>query len=818
MMAADREAAIAERARLVERLRSMPLLMRERQQWLLWKFEQHEGEPKPRKVPYYANGSKRFGKQGSDDDRAKLVDFDTALRRLGGSMHFEGLGFAWLPGDGLIGIDIDGAIDQETGEVSELCLQAIERSASYTERSVSGKGVHIVVAGETKTNKSDAIGLEVYTGRQFFTCTGTHWAGTPREIRPVAADALAWLHERIDVAKRKPPAADRQPVSMPMPAMGGDLVGWLESALSALRPDCAYNDWIGIGMALKSALGDGGLRLWDYWSSKAGERYAGIHQIEKHWASFHGTDADGALTVFKMARKAKWKPPREWHAVYGGRPALELVPRSGSAPDRSNDGPPDPDPPPPNSAGEVVQLGKKPRAQKKPRGPQEGGGGVVQRLIDSFALLYGTDQVWDGEKRITMVVKNLRLIFGSPIVNMWLSHPDRRLLMPEQLVFEPGAEVDDDTVNLFDGFAMEPREATEQDVKPMLDLLKHLCSLSASTAAGVELVYRQVLAWLALPIQQPGAKLRFALVFHGPQGTGKNLFFDGYRHIFGKYGKMVGQTELEDRFNGYLSGKLVLIANEVVTRQELFHHKNKLKWVITEDEIPIRGMHKEVRWESNHANVVFLSNELQPVALEKDDRRHLVVYTPAAEDHDLYLRVADFLKNDGSAKFMHYLQRVDIEDFNEFTKPLMTEAKQTLIELGLKPAERFVNEWLEGFLPLPINVCSAEQLYRVFRRWCDLNGEKYPPPQATFTKTCERHVFERVDRDPFSGERLPPALSYKVIALKDQIGARKCVRCWLPRGTGPLAGVTEGEWAASAVDMFEAAASRFGRTHVEADA
>ena len=125
-----------------------------------------------------------------------------------------------------------------------------------------------------------------------------------------------------------------------------------------------------------------------------------------------------------------------------------------------------------------------------------------------------------------------------------------------------------------------------------------------------------------------------------------------------------------------------------------------------------------------------------------------MVYTPAANDEDLYLRVADFIRRGGAAKFMHYLlHHVDTEDFNEFTKPLMTQAKEALIELGLKPAERFVNEWLAGLLPLPLQVCSAEQLYRVFRRWCELNGERFMPPQAQFTKQVERHVFERVERD-----------------------------------------------------------------------
>lgn len=832
-MRADREAAQAERSAMVERLCSaMPLTLRERAQWLLWKFERHEGEAKPRKVPYYASGKRRTGTQGDEADRAALVPFDTAVERLRRGAHFSGIGFAFLPGDGLIGIDIDGAIDAD-GVVSDLCTKVIELAASYTEFSPSRKGVHIICAGETKTAKDNGIGLEMFCASQYFTCTGEWWPGAPREVRPIDADALAWVHETIELAKAEGKRAKAAAAALVAPApaptpparpsvpqgagQGGDDFKRVNDG--ALR---ALSAWVPELLPMAHAhASTGGYRVT---SKELGRALQEDLSITPEGIMDFGLERGFTPIDLVMEWSASLKTPKDalhWLAERINLPIKRKLRLVQPAP--GDDEPPPigmderPEPPPQDEAGVAPASGPGCRRPRKRPPLDAGGQGVVDRLLVHFALLYGTDTVWDGEHRAVMQVKNLRLLFGGPLVNAWLAHPSRRLLYPEQLVFEPGVELPEDHVNLFDGFALEPEECSEDDVRPMLDLGRHLCSLSADTPAAVERIWQQVLCWLALPIQRPGAKLRFALVFHGPQGTGKNLFFDTVRAVYGKYGRMVGQTELEDRFNGYMSGKLLLIGNEVVTRAELFHNKNKLKWVITEDQIPIRGMHQEVRWESNHANLVFLSNELQPVALEKDDRRHLVVYTPAANDEDLYLRVADFLRNGGAAKFMHYLLRcVDTEGFNEFTKPLMTQAKEALIELGLKPAERFANEWLEGLLPLPLQVCSAEQLYRVFRRWSELNGERFAPPQATFTKQVERHVFERVDRDE-AGERLPPRLAYKIVKLKHEDGARKCVRCWLPAGTGPLNGVSEGEWASACVDAFEKHANRFGRTAAEAE-
>jgi len=55
-----------------------PTALRELPGWLLWRYETHPGEAKPRKVPHYVGGGRRYGKQGSPEDRAKLTTFGVA--------------------------------------------------------------------------------------------------------------------------------------------------------------------------------------------------------------------------------------------------------------------------------------------------------------------------------------------------------------------------------------------------------------------------------------------------------------------------------------------------------------------------------------------------------------------------------------------------------------------------------------------------------------------------------------------------------------------------------------------------------------------
>jgi len=424
--------------------------------------------------------------------------------------------------------------------------------------------------------------------------------------------------------------------------------------------------------------------------------------------------------------------------------------------------------------------------------------GNYSRLMESFALIYGTKTAWDEETHRIVPIDALRLAMTSDSVKAWLNSPTRRMVMPEQLMFEPGQDLPEGCIQLFGGLEVEPLACQAEDVTPMLDLLRHLCADSADTPEGVGEVMHWVLCWQALPLQRVGIKMQTAIVMHGPQGTGKNLYWDTWRDLYGRYGITVGQTELEDKFNGWLSQKLAIIGDEVVSRQEMYHNKNRLKLIVTQEQkFPIREMQQSTRWESNHANVVFLSNESQPLALEERDRRYEVIYTPLAADPELYERVAAFLRDDGARKWLFFLQRYPLGDFNRHTKPILTKAKADLIQSGWLPAQRFAAEWMAGFLPLPLRVCSAEQLYRAFGRWCTVYGERFPPSQGKFTNEVQRWLRENQDVGADG-----PRLVYKVVQLADT-GGRRAMRCWLPRASAPPDGISEGAWAAESVQAFE---------------
>lgn len=380
------------------------------------------------------------------------------------------------------------------------------------------------------------------------------------------------------------------------------------------------------------------------------------------------------------------------------------------------------------------------KKKREPRPPKEVDWAGLNTLKKHFALIYGQEEVWDGMNRMMMGLGALRAAFTPDVVKMWLNSADCRKVLLRDVLFAPGQTVKPNQINLFNGLELAPMAG---DCKPILELLQYLCMDVASPddAVTVDDMVRWITCWLALPLQKMGTKMRTALVFHGDEGAGKNLFFEAIRDIYGEYGIIVGQDQLDDKFNDWASRKLFVGGDEVLTRSELAHAKNKLKGMITGKEIQINPKNRAMRTEANHMNVVFLSNELQPIVLDNSDRRYCVVFTPPALGASFYKEVGDWLKHDnGHAKLLNYLLTYDVGDFNEHSKPPLSKAKRDLIDLSSRHSERFALEWQQGLTPLPFMTCMTDQIYRAYKRWCLIEGERFPRTKQVFVREALRKL------------------------------------------------------------------------------
>lgn len=366
-----------------------------------------------------------------------------------------------------------------------------------------------------------------------------------------------------------------------------------------------------------------------------------------------------------------------------------------------------------------------------PQGGGEDGSAMPSRLsIDEAAGRYwgtyglGGDVLFDEVER--------RLVHKKDVVNLlprhgWdalKDHPDWRVARDWEVGFDPTEADPAIRCNLFGGWPTEPMPGT---CVRLLELLEYLC-MNEPNAGDV---YRWILKWLAYPLQHRGAKMHSAIVVHGPQGTGKSRFFEAYARIFGPYGRVLGQEALEDKFNAdWAEKKLFILADEVLARQDMYHIKNRLKGFITGDTIRVNPKNVAAHNEKNQMNIVFLSNERQPLVLENDDRRHCVIWVPPKLPDGFFAEVNAEIDAGGIAALHHHLLELDLGDFRPWTKPPMTRAKQDLIDLGTSSEERFLRDWTRGDAEngkgdaLPFCPCTGSQLYIAYERWCEAHGER----------------------------------------------------------------------------------------------
>ena len=84
---------------------------------------------------------------------------------------YDNVGFVFND-NGIVGIDIDDGFDED-GFLSELATDIIGKCQSYTEKSKSGRGFHILLKGDIPfKGKNNRNGVEIYKQSRYFIMTG----------------------------------------------------------------------------------------------------------------------------------------------------------------------------------------------------------------------------------------------------------------------------------------------------------------------------------------------------------------------------------------------------------------------------------------------------------------------------------------------------------------------------------------------------------------------------------------------------------------------------------------------------------------------
>jgi hypothetical protein len=181
------------------------------------------------------------------------------------------------------GIDIDLMTER-----AHLVLAAARLCGAYIERSPSGRGWHILGEGQLPRGIGKGRvdeGIEAYSDGRYFTVTGQGSGDPDVSIQHILDELIALL----------PTPKDTESVGEQ----------WDEDTHLPLlaHADCeSYENWVGVGMALKDAGAE--FEVWDAWAQNS-SKWPGSEAASSKWDSFRGAGRTLG-TLYMLAREGGW--------------------------------------------------------------------------------------------------------------------------------------------------------------------------------------------------------------------------------------------------------------------------------------------------------------------------------------------------------------------------------------------------------------------------------------------------------------------------------------------------------------------------------
>lgn len=153
---------------LTPRPDEVPIILAAHPQWVRWRWSWADKQQKWTKVPIHPSSSRN----ASSTDPATWGKFETVVANL--RLHdVDGIGFVFTANDPFCGVDLDLCRDPATGELSEMARSVVEELQGYSEVSVTGTGVHVIVRASLGCHggmKSKHV--EVYDRGRYFAVSG----------------------------------------------------------------------------------------------------------------------------------------------------------------------------------------------------------------------------------------------------------------------------------------------------------------------------------------------------------------------------------------------------------------------------------------------------------------------------------------------------------------------------------------------------------------------------------------------------------------------------------------------------------------------
>lgn len=294
---------------------------------------------------------------------------------------------------------------------------------------------------------------------------------------------------------------------------------------------------------------------------------------------------------------------------------------------------------------------------------------VFDRMdIRDLRGLYANCKVKTGEKRNGDPIM-------TPIVELWFTSPERRTY-EGGVVFDPSETCESNQLNLWRGFAVEPKPGSWQLLRE--HMFENIC-------CGDQAKFDYLMGCCARMVQFPGEPAEVAIVLQSEQeGSGKGFVIRALMRIFGQHALSISNAKhLTGNFNAHLQDCVLLFADEAFFAGNPAH-VGILKSLITEPTLTIEPKYGRVALCRNVLHIFMATNEKWAVPAGLHARRFFVLKVSAARknDHEFFAAISAELENGGYQAMLDAFLTYDLTGFNirdvPFTVELGEQKKHSL--------------------------------------------------------------------------------------------------------------------------------------------